>query len=200
MKIILIVLLTFVFVLCGCSAAPSEQGELQLDVRVTEAPKQPVVETEATAEQSSSNEASTVETDATDISAGAETKPSYAEALCAAFAQTGAIDAFAPYSEIDILDYYGIDVAECISAVAYVDTEGYACELVIVEAEEAMAKDIESLLTEYLDMRYKQFESYDADAAQLVKDAVMRRDNGIVLMIVSPQADELLSIYRSFEF
>jgi len=180
----------------GCGEPKTEQGELQMDVRVTEAPAVQDAPVEIIVAATGEPIAAAPETTPEPI---VETQ-TYADALYTAFAGTGALNAFAPYSETDMLDYYGIDVAACKSVVAYTDTEGYCCELVIAEADETVAVEIEALLSGHLDSRYAQFESYDADAAQLVKDAVLRRDGGIVLMIVAPQAEELLSIYRSFEF
>ena len=38
------------------------------------------------------------------------------------------------------------------------------------------------------------------DAETLVRQAVLRCDGGVVLMIVSPEADALLEVYRGFTF
>ena len=106
----------------------------------------------------------------------------------------------APYSDTDLLDYYGIDPAACESIVGYTDAVGYTNELLIVQADEAQAAEFETQLAGYLEDRAAQFAGYDADAEALVRQAVLRRDGGVVLMIVSPQADALLEVYRGFTF
>ena len=121
-------------------------------------------------------------------------------ALAAAFAQTGALDDMAPYSDTDLHDYYGIDPAACESIVGYTDAVGYTNELLIIQADEKLAAELETQLAGYLEDRAAQFAGYDADAEALVRQAVLRRDGGVVLMIVSPQADALLEVYRGFTF
>lgn len=185
--------------LAGCGAA--ETPQVQLDERMETQP--PVLE--QTEMQSPTVEpeppADTEPPEATEPPAeGDEPDETYADALAAAFLQTGALDDMAPYSDTDLLDYYGIDPAACESIVGYTDAVGYTNELLIVQADEAQAAEFETLLAGYLEDRAAQFAGYDADAEALVRQAVLRRDGGVVLMIVSPQADALLEVYRGFTF
>lgn len=179
--------------LAGCGAA--EAPQVQLDERMETQP--PVLE-------QTEMQSPTVEpeppTDTEPPADGGEADETYAGALAAAFLQTGALDDMAPYSDTDLLDYYGIDPAACESIVGYTDAVGYTNELLIVQADEAQAAEFETLLAGYLEDRAAQFAGYDADAEALVRQAVLRRDGGVVLMIVSPEADALLDVYRGFTF
>lgn len=179
--------------LAGCGAA--ETPQVQLDERM---------EAQAPVAEQAETQAPTAEPEplaATEPPAeGDEPDETYAGALAAAFLQTGALDDMAPYSDTDLLDYYGIDPAACESIVGYTDAVGYTNELLIVQADEAQAAEFETLLAGYLEDRAAQFAGYDADAEALVRQAVLRRDGGVVLMIVSPQADALLEVYRGFTF
>lgn len=179
--------------LAGCGAA--ETPQVQLDERM---------EAQAPVAEQAETQAPTAEPEplaATEPPAeGDEPDETYAGALAAAFLQTGALDDMAPYSDTDLLDYYGIDPAACESIVGYTDAVGYTNELLIVQADEAQAAEFETLLAGYLEDRAAQFAGYDADAEALVRQAVLRRDGGVVLMIVSPEADALLDVYRGFTF
>lgn len=179
--------------LAGCGAA--ETPQVQLDERM---------EAQAPVAEQAETQAPTAEPEplaATEPPAeGDEPDETYAGALAAAFLQTGALDDMAPYSDMDLLDYYGIDPAACESIVGYTDAVGYTNELLIVQADEAQAAEFETLLAGYLEDRAAQFAGYDADAEALVRQAVLRRDGGVVLMIVSPEADALLDVYRGFTF
>lgn len=179
--------------LAGCGAA--EAPQVQLDERMETQP--PVLE-------QTEMQSPTVEpeppADTEPPADGGEADETYADALAAAFLQTGALDDMAPYSDTDLLDYYGIDPAACESIVGYTDAVGYTNELLIVQADEAQAAEFETLLAGYLEDRAAQFAGYDANAEALVRQAVLRRDGGVVLMIVSPEADALLDVYRGFTF
>lgn len=179
--------------LAGCGAA--ETPQVQLDERMEA--QAPVAEQAETQEPTVEPEPPA---DTEPPADGGEADETYAGALAAAFLQTGALDDMAPYSDTDLLDYYGIDPAACESIVGYTDAVGYTNELLIVQADEAQAAEFETLLAGYLEDRAAQFAGYDADAEALVRQAVLRRDGGVVLMIVSPEADALLDVYRGFTF
>lgn len=179
--------------LAACGAGNSPEGQLQIDERKPLQSAAPV-ETATPGQEPSAD----VPAEALVSTPGPET--TYAAALAAAFAETGALDEMAPYSELDLLDYYGIDAARCESVAGYTDAVGYTNELVVVQADETVAAEIESLLAGYLEARETQFAGYDADAAAMVKKAVLRRDGGVVLMIISPEAEALLEVYRGFTF
>lgn len=187
-------LLLLASLLIGCGEPEASVGQLQTDTRKqTEAAatEVPEAQPEATAEP---------EDQALEPVQPVAEAQTYAAALSAAFAATGALDSMAPYSEADLLDYYGIDASACKSVVGYADAEGYVNELVIVEADEALAAEIYALLSGHLEDQKDVFASYDPDAATVVGNAVLLQEGGIVLMIVSPEADALKEIYRGFIF
>ena len=191
-------LLLCLLLVSGCAKQPAEpvfeqdaraQGtDTAAEPQATEPLK--TAETEQTAEPQAAEEPT--------AAPQAQAEAGYAQRLAAAFEQTGALDQMAQFSDMDLLDYYGIDPAACISVVGYTDAVGYTNEIVIVEADAALAEQIESLLADYLEARKAQFAGYDADAVTLVEQAVLRRDGGVVLMIVSPDAEALLQVYREF--
>ena len=103
----------------------------------------------------------------------------------------------APYSDVDLLDLYGIDVSECVSGAGYADAVSYVKEAVVIEADEATAAQIEQLLADHLKAVRAQFESYDPEAYALAEKAVLERRDGVVLMIVSPDAEAMKSLFES---
>ena len=124
------------------------------------------------------------------------------ESLCNrvvdAWTSAGYLEDMIPYSEVDLLDMYGVDSNQCIFVEGYGDSDGYTKEAVIIEADEKNAAMMEDLLVTHLDRVRDQFRSYDPAALALVEKAVMLRENGIVLMIVSPDAQSMLGLYREF--
>ena len=121
---------------------------------------------------------------------------SLAETAAAAWREAGYLADMARYSDADLLDLYGIDTAECRSAAGYADAVGYTNEVVIVETDETTAAEIESLLREHLTAMENQFRSYDPEAQKLVEAAVLIRDGGMVLMIVSPDAEAMRDLLQ----
>ena len=190
-----IAVLLILLLVVGCAKQPAEPV-FQQDARMAEGGE--TVKPQSTEEPSKPTEDIETAQPQTTDEPGAATETSYAERLASAFEQTGALDQMAPFSDTDLLDYYGIDTAQCESAVGYTDAVGYTNEIVIVEADAALAEGIEALLADYLEARKAQFAGYDADAVTLVERAVLRRDGGVVLMIVSPDAEMLLQVYRDF--
>ena len=100
------------------------------------------------------------------------------------------------YAEADVLDYYGIDLSSCKSGIACYDTSSYVLEAVLLEADEATAAELETLLTEHLTALKAQFRSYDAGALAMAEKAVLWREGGIVLLIISPDADAMQAMCR----
>ncbi len=185
--------------LAGCSAAGApqvhldERMEMQAPLPEQAEAQEPTVEPELPADTEPT-------ANAVPPAGEGEAEQTYAAALATAFLQTGALDDMVPYSDADLLNYYGIDPAACESIVYYIDAVGYTNELLIVQTDEAQAAEFETRLAGYLEDRAAQFAGYDADAETLVRQAVLRCDGGVVLMIVSPEADALLDVYRGFTF
>lgn len=193
MKRIVVVIL-IAALLCACSSAAKEPiVEIDMRAELTPAPKdtpEPVVtETEAP-------QAPTAEPTA---EPAAPAEHSFAERVAAAWEAEGYLEGFAAYSENDLLDLYGIDLSACISGVGYAEIAGYTKEVVIVETNEATAAEIYTLLSDHLEMMKEQFRSYDAAACALVEKAVLTNENGVVLMIVSPDAEAMQRIVSDID-
>ena len=125
-----------------------------------------------------------------------DTEENVCQRVINAWSSAGYLDDMAPYSPVDLLDMYGIDPDQCSYAEGYGDADGYTMEAVIIEADEETAAMMEELLLTHLDRVREQFRSYDPVALALAEKAVMLRENGIVLMIVSPDAQSMLGLYR----
>lgn len=170
---------------------------------------EPVVETDTRAEQTPIPvEEDTIGVDVTE--APAEEQPteapveteapkeaSFAERVTAAWEAEGLLDGLAPYSDLDILDLYGIDLSACISGAGFSDAVSYVKEVVVIETDEAAAKEIEDLLKHHIEQVKETFRSYDAEAYAVAENAVLVRDGGVVLMIVSPDAEAMRNVFAS---
>lgn len=103
----------------------------------------------------------------------------------------------ARFADEDLFDYYGIDLAACKGGIGYVDAMGYTTEAIVIVADEAIAKEIETLLSNHLAFQKETFKSYDPDALKIVENAVLERDGGMLVMIVSPNAQAMLETLRN---
>ena len=121
----------------------------------------------------------------------------YAQRVADAWKEKGFLDDMARFTDEDLLDYYGIDLAGCKSGVGYVDATGYTTEAIVVVAEEATAKEIETLLSDHLASAKETFRSYDPEALKIVENAVMLREGDLIVMIVSPDAQAMLETLRN---
>lgn len=181
--------------LCAC-ASGAKEPVVEIDTRAEqtsapqETPESVAVETPVPTEPPAEEPPAEEPT----AEPAAQEEQSYAERVAAAWEAEGYLEGFAAYSEDDLLDLYGIDLSACISAVGYAETAGYTKEFVLVEADEATAAEIYTLLSNHLAMMTEQFRSYDAAACALVENAVLTNENGIVLMIVSPDAEAMQRI------
>ncbi len=120
----------------------------------------------------------------------------FAGRVADAWSAAGYLADMARYSDEDLLDYYGIDLAQCVCGVGYADAVGYTTEAIAVVADEATAKEIETLLSDHLTAAKETFRSYDPDAYRIVEKAILERDGGLVVMIVSPDAQAMLETLR----
>lgn len=135
-----------------------------------------------------------------DKPAGSEQKREYgedfAQRVVDAWKTAGYLDAMAPYSDMDLLDYYGIDLALCRCGAGYADAAGYTTEAVVVVADGAAADEIETLLSDHVTAMKEVFRSYDPEAYQIVENAVMLREDSLIVMIISPDAQAMLETLR----
>lgn len=121
----------------------------------------------------------------------------YAQRVADAWKTAGYLDEMARFTDEDLLDYYGIDLAACKGGIGYVDAMGYTTEAIVIVAEEATAKEVETLLSEHLASAKETFRSYDPEALKIVEKAVLERDGGMVVMIVSPDAQAMRETMRN---
>lgn len=124
---------------------------------------------------------------------GADFPQRVAEAWDAA----GYLQDMARYSDEDLLDYYGIDLSVCRGGVGFADAVGYTTEAIVIVADEAPAMEIMQLLTEHLSAMKESFRSYDPEALKIVEQAVLEWDGGVIVMIVSPDAQAMLETLRN---
>lgn len=175
-------LIALLLTACAAPAAPIVQTDARME---TARPVETVTLTAAPVESQ------TVEVE---VPTEAPAAASFAETVIAAWEANGCLADMARYSDMDLLDLYGIDTAVCQSAAGYADAVGYTTEAVVVEADEATAKEIEALLQAHLEAMANQFRSYDPDALKLVEAAVLFRNGGRVVMIVSPNAETMRAL------
>lgn len=121
----------------------------------------------------------------------------FAKRVEAAWKEQGYLEDMARFADEDLFDYYGIDLAACKGGIGYVDAMGYTTEAIVIVAEEATAKEIETMLSEHLASAKETFRSYDPEALKIVEKAVLERDGGMVVMIVSPDAQAMRETMRN---
>jgi hypothetical protein len=151
-----------------------------------------------------SSDAPATQPPAPEPSAAAEGTPApeaapYAQRVVDAWNEAGYLENMAPYSEEDLLDYYGIDLSTVKSGAGYADAVGYTLEALVIEADGETADEIETLLKDHLESLKTQFRSYDPDALKLAEDAVFEREGDVIVLIVSPNAQAMLGILRGIE-
>ena len=179
--------------LVGCTAAPVPEVQLDPRAQATSAPTEPVTTPEPVLETAVPEETEAPLPEETEVSSEA----TLSDRVAAAWEDAGYLSDLVQYSDMDLLDLYGIDLTACKSGIGFADAVGYTNEALVIEAEETMAAEIESLLKTHLETVKNQFRSYDPEALKLAEDAVLLRDGGVVVMIVSPLAEEMLAAYRS---
>lgn len=183
-----LMILLLIVLLLGCTV--SEAPEVHTDPRaeaVSPVAEQKDPEAEAPAAAS---------TEAPETRADEPEAADFAHRVAAAWEDAGYLDGMQMYAEADVLDYYGIDLSSCKSGIACYDTSSYVLEAVLLEADEATAAELETLLTEHLTALKAQFRSYDAGALAMAEKAVLWREDGIVLLIISPDADAMQAMCR----
>ena len=121
----------------------------------------------------------------------------YAQRVAETWEKKGYLDDMARYSDVDLLDYYGIDLSLCKCGVGFSDAVGYTTEAVVVVADGAAADEIESLLSEHVASMKEVFRSYDPEAYKIMENAVMLREGELIVMIVSPDAQAMLDTLRT---
>ena len=179
--------------LVGCTAAPVPEVQLDPRAQATSAPTEPVTTPEPALETAVPEETEAPLPEETEVPSEA----TLSDRVAAAWEDAGYLSDLVQYSDMDLLDLYGIDLTACKSGIGFADAVGYTNEALVIEAEETMAAEIESLLKTHLETVKNQFRSYDPEALKLAEDAVLLRDGGVVVMIVSPLAEEMLAAYRS---
>jgi hypothetical protein len=193
----LIVTAVLTALLCAC-AGGAKEPIIEIDMRAQNTPRA-VQETPDAIETHTQEPTEAPQVSATDTPTDAPegtAAESYAQRVIDAWREAGLLENYAPYAQGDLLDLYGIDLNTCIGGAGFAEAAGYTNEIVLVETDEATAADILSLLEDHVDMLKAQFRSYDAAAYATVEKAVLLRENGVVLLIVSPDAEALLNVFR----
>ena len=121
----------------------------------------------------------------------------YAQRVAEAWEKKGYLDDMARYTDVDLLDYYGIDLSLCKCGVGFSDAVGYTTEAIVVVADGAAADEIESLLSEHVASMKEVFRSYDPEAYKIMENAEMLREGDLIVMIVSPDAQAMLDTLRT---
>ena len=168
----------------AASAEPTGAAAEPTGIPVESAMQEPVLLTEAPVSE-------------TPAQTDAPASERLSDRVIAAWTEAGYLSDMARSSELDLLDLYGIDLSRCISGAGYADAVGYTNEALVLEANGETAKELESLLDEHLKTMENQFRSYDPEALKIVESAILLREGGVVLMIVSPDAEEMLEAFRT---
>ncbi len=121
----------------------------------------------------------------------------FAECVADAWKNAGYLDDMTPYSEDELLDYYGIDLSACTCGKGFADAVGYTTEAIVVVAPEETANEIGTLLAGHVEDMKEVFRSYDPDAFKIMENAVLVREGELVVLIVSPDAQAMLDTLRS---
>ena len=182
--------------LAGCGGKESTPTQIQLDPRaeattVPAATEEPV-ETAAPADPA---DAPVPTKEPAEATAPAAEGP--VDALVALWNGEALLEGMYPMTAEDALDLYGIDFAACLGGVAFGDADGYTNEAVIVQAEAAVLEEAEALLQDHLESVKAQFRGYDPEALALAEKAVLVREGDMLLFVISPNADAMLTAFRS---
>lgn len=105
------------------------------------------------------------------------------------------------YSDIeDLLDLYGIKSNDVKQFTAQINSDGLAQdEIVIVEAVNAeSAEKIRERLQKRYDSKLAQNESYNPEQAKIIKACKVEVNGNFVSLIVSPDAEKITEIYKSY--
>ena len=113
--------------------------------------------------------------------------------------EEGLLEDMTYYTDLDLLDYYGIDLTMCQAGTGFADAVGYTNEAVLIEADEDVCAEILKLLEAHVEQVKATFRSYDPEALALAEKAVLVSENGRVLLIISPQAETMLKLYEEME-
>ncbi len=209
----IIVLCIALLVLAGCGKTPAPQ--VQLDARAADTAAPTAATPAPTVAPATAMPTLVAEPDPTDEPVPAdgpgatdvpfevveEPAPAagFAEALAARWEAEGLLDGFYTMESEDALDYFGIDFSLCTGGAAFADALGYTNEALILEAEGPILDEAEALLRDHMEDMKNQFRSYDAAALALAEKAVLLREGNMVLYILSPQAEQMLAVYRSLK-
>lgn len=96
------------------------------------------------------------------------------------------------------LDLYGIDLAKTTQAVLKMSSDSLlADEVVLMEAvDEAAARQIEDLLKGRMQVKAREAEGYSPKQLSIIQQGHVLRDGLKLALIVSPDAEALLQLYK----
>lgn len=197
MKRIVLVLL-IAALLCACTAAT--EPVVEIDTRAEQTPipvEEDTIGVDATEAPDAGQPAEAPVVTEAPVETEAPEEASFVERVIAAWEAEGLLTGLAPYSEPDILDLYGIDLSAGVDGAGFSDAVSYVKEVLLIETDEAAAKEIEDQLRNHIEQVKETFRSYDAEAYAVAENAVLVRDGGVVLMIVSPDAEAMQNVFAS---
>lgn len=98
------------------------------------------------------------------------------------------------------LDFYGIDTEQCTQWVLRLSQDSLiADEVLLIQAQdEAAAEEILGFLQGRMDTKAAEAITYSPEQYAIIKRGHLVRDGLFLALIVSPDADDLLAIYREF--
>ena len=102
-------------------------------------------------------------------------------------------------SEADMLDFYGIPAEDMADFAAVTSSMGLTAEEIVLvkAADEVAAQETEAHLKDRLEARKSEFKDYLPDQYDILTKCRVERDGLYVAMILSPQAEELQSLYQN---
>lgn len=98
-----------------------------------------------------------------------------------------------------MLNFCGIDTADCAQAVVYVSSDGLlADEIWLIEAKDADAlKRLETLAKNRLERKGEESITYSPEQYKVVQNAQLLLNGNYLALIVSPDVDTLVKDYRA---
>lgn len=101
-------------------------------------------------------------------------------------------------SEADMLDFYGIPAEDMEDFAAVTSSIGLTAEEIVLvkAADEVAAQEIEAHLKDRLEARKSEFKDYQPDQYDILTKCKVERNGLYVAMILSPQVEELQSLYQ----
>ena len=176
-KMVLCLILALCFLLSACASAPA-----------TEQPTEPAVETPAESEpaETPSEPAATIEAPVF--------KYIYDEMLAA-----NVLPEMMEFPESMVLDFYGIEEADYDQAIFYQSYDSMlADEVVLISAvDDTAASHVEEMLNARLEAKAEEAKGYSPEQFAIIEKCSVVREGEFIALIVSPEKDTLIEIFKN---